>query len=109
MYVRGKDTKIDCDRLVEMFSDEGADTLGVYNCNEDGIVTLEPLNSKTGTSWSISLITSVEDAIASKYPKSFRSEKDYQNFIKFVPTTQSKDEFIESELTQQSLDKGDKE
>jgi hypothetical protein len=74
-----------CDNLVEMFADMGADMLGVYECGKDGMITVEPIDSKTGTSWAMSLITSVDEAIESKYQKSFRSEQDYENFMKFVP------------------------
>lgn len=83
-----KKQKNTCDSLVESFADMGADTLGVYSCDgEYGTVTVVPLNSKTGVSWAMSLITSVEEAVQSKYPKSFRSEEDYNNFIKFAGNT----------------------
>lgn len=76
--------KNSCDILVEGWKNRGADSLGVYKCDEIGMITVEPLNSKTGQSWSEALITSIEEAQESKYPKVFRNDKDYDTFVKYI-------------------------
>ncbi len=47
------------DRTVEMFKSNGANGLFVSNIDKNGIVTAEPCNLKTGTSWAMIMISSV--------------------------------------------------
>ena len=57
------------DRCVEMFADQGADTIMLENF-KDGLVAGSPYNSKTGDHWlGMTLISSIEEAANCKYLK----------------------------------------
>ena len=56
------------DSLVEDWQDRGADSIYLSNFS-DGLVCGEPCDSKTGTTWSMSLISSIEEALECKYKK----------------------------------------
>lgn len=57
------------DTTVEMMASMGADTLFIEGLDEKGIVTGCPMNSKTGVSWSVAMISDIEEAVKCKYPK----------------------------------------
>lgn len=71
-----------CDNLVEMMG--GADMLGVEKIDEAGVITVVPVNSKTGQSWSMALVTDVSEAVKSKYPKTFADDEVYRTFVTFA-------------------------
>lgn len=56
------------DHLVEMFKDQGADSILVEDFG-DGMCCMEPFNSKTQESWAMSFITSLDEDKKCKYPK----------------------------------------
>ncbi len=55
------------DTTVEGFKKEGADCL-FLNHFEHGMVCGEACDSTTGSTWAISMISSIEEALACKYP-----------------------------------------
>ena len=62
-----KQEKNSFDTNVEMFKDQGADS--IFLSNFDGsMVCGEPCNSKTGDTWAMGLISSIEEALSCKYP-----------------------------------------
>lgn len=64
-----KKEKNSVDINVEMFADMGADSVLVSRLEPDGLATIEPFDSKTGTSWAMMLMTSFDEVVESKYPK----------------------------------------
>lgn len=58
------------DKTVEMMANMGADALLLSNYEPQyGMVVGEPFDTKTNRSWSMSMISSLDEAIRCKYPK----------------------------------------
>lgn len=60
--------------IVEMFKEQGADMVLVCELDKGGMVTGEPYNSKTGESWAMSMISSIDELVACKYKKAVPDE-----------------------------------
>ena len=73
------------DRTVEMLKSEGANCLLVENIDKSGMVTAVPYNSKTGVSWAMAMISSVEELFKSKYKKAVPN-----NLVKIYETLTAK-------------------
>lgn len=66
---------------VEMMSE--ADCLYLSHFDKKrGLVLGEPCNRKTGTTWAMGMISSIEEAVACKYPKVWREDdKDLNKYF----------------------------
>lgn len=61
------------DTTVEMMADMGADSILVRSI-DDGLATGCPYDSKTGTSWALDMVSSIEELKACKYLKAVPEE-----------------------------------
>ena len=80
------------DRTVESFADMGADSIFLtFVDGIDGMVCGEPCDSKAGTTWSMSLMSSIDEAKKCKYPKVCRSDDEkMKKLLSTFPVTSKK-------------------
>ncbi len=64
-----KGTSNSFEKIVEMFKDQGADSVLVTGLDKDGIATGYPFDSKTQTDWSMAMMSDVEELVRCKYKK----------------------------------------
>lgn len=67
-YKKEKKEANSFERIVDMFKDMGADCVYLSHYDKNGIVTGEPCDSKTGRTWAMAMVSSIEEALECKYP-----------------------------------------